>query len=161
MFLTNLQSKGVISLSAVHGWLLSSQAQRHLGRQDNWSDVSLAKKGASCDTSFSVGSLNAARRAAGAVMVAVDRVLRGRNRYFFRLACSSLHAICSCLTATYPHFLRTGLVCLLLKWTGGFSFACWLLAEMLFVWYDRQGIMQGFKDSWQRRVHMDFAYSTT
>jgi acetoin utilization deacetylase AcuC-like enzyme len=36
-----------------------------------------------CDTSFSVGSLDAARRAAGAVMTAVDRVLRGRNRNAF------------------------------------------------------------------------------
>ena len=37
----------------------------------------------SCDTSFSIGSLTAARRAAGGVMTAVDRVLRGRNRNAF------------------------------------------------------------------------------
>ena len=37
----------------------------------------------SCDTSFSVGSLSAARRAAGAVKTAVDRVLRGRSRNAF------------------------------------------------------------------------------
>ncbi len=35
------------------------------------------------DTAFSIGSLNAARRAAGAVKFAVDRVLLGRNRNAF------------------------------------------------------------------------------
>lgn len=38
-----------------------------------------------CDTSFSVGSLNAARRAAGAVADAVDKVLLGRYRNAFCL----------------------------------------------------------------------------
>lgn len=36
-----------------------------------------------CDTSFSKGSLNAARRAVGAVCHAVDRVLSGANRNAF------------------------------------------------------------------------------
>ncbi len=36
-----------------------------------------------CDTSFSAGTLQAARRAAGAVAFAVDRVLLGRNRNAF------------------------------------------------------------------------------
>lgn len=36
-----------------------------------------------CDTSFSAGTLRAARRAAGAVAHAVDRVMLGRNRNAF------------------------------------------------------------------------------
>mmetsp|Transcript_18975 Transcript_18975/g.27435 ORF Transcript_18975/g.27435 Transcript_18975/m.27435 type:complete len:902 (+) Transcript_18975:710-3415(+) len=44
---------------------------------------STVKKGAHSDTSFSAGSLRAARRAAGAVQHAVDRVLVGRNRNAF------------------------------------------------------------------------------
>jgi len=44
---------------------------------------STVKKGAHSDTSFSSGSLRAARRAAGAVQHAVDRVLIGRNRNAF------------------------------------------------------------------------------
>jgi acetoin utilization deacetylase AcuC-like enzyme len=36
-----------------------------------------------CDTSFSAGTLSAARRAAGAVAHAVDSVLLGRNRNAF------------------------------------------------------------------------------
>jgi len=36
-----------------------------------------------CDTAFSAGTLNAARRAAGAVAHAVDRILLGRNRNAF------------------------------------------------------------------------------
>eukprot|EP00605_Chrysophyceae_sp_TOSAG23-4_P001803 GSChrysophyteH1.ASY1.ANO1.1993.1 assembled CDS len=41
------------------------------------------KKDEYCDTSFSAGTLQAARRAAGAVAYAVDRVLLGRNRNAF------------------------------------------------------------------------------
>ena len=41
------------------------------------------KKDELCDTSFSAGTLQAARRAAGAVAFAVDRVLLGRNRNAF------------------------------------------------------------------------------
>ncbi len=41
------------------------------------------KSAESCDTSFSAGTLNAARRAAGAVAHAVDCVLMGRNRNVF------------------------------------------------------------------------------
>jgi len=41
------------------------------------------KKEEFCDTSFSAGTLQAARRAAGAVAFAVDRVLLGRNRNAF------------------------------------------------------------------------------
>lgn len=41
------------------------------------------KRDESCDTSFSVGTLTAARRAAGAVAHAVDCVLLGRNRNVF------------------------------------------------------------------------------
>jgi len=41
------------------------------------------KKDEYCDTSFSAGTLQAARRAAGAVAFAVDRVLLGRNRNAF------------------------------------------------------------------------------
>ena len=36
-----------------------------------------------CDTTFSIGTLQAARRAAGAVAHAVDHVLLGRNRNAF------------------------------------------------------------------------------
>lgn len=46
-------------------------------------NASSVKKGAHSDTSFSAGSLSAARRAAGAVQHAVDRVLIGRNRNAF------------------------------------------------------------------------------
>jgi hypothetical protein len=45
--------------------------------------VNLIKRDESCDTSFSAGTLNAARRAAGAVAHAVDRVMLGRNRNAF------------------------------------------------------------------------------
>jgi acetoin utilization deacetylase AcuC-like enzyme len=41
------------------------------------------KKSEYCDTSFSAGTLHAARRAAGAVAHAVDRVMLGRNRNAF------------------------------------------------------------------------------
>lgn len=41
------------------------------------------KKSEFCDTSFSAGTLQAARRAAGAVAHAVDRVILGRNRNAF------------------------------------------------------------------------------
>ena len=41
------------------------------------------KKAEYCDTTFSTGTLLAARRAAGAVAFAVDRVLTGRNRNAF------------------------------------------------------------------------------
>jgi acetoin utilization deacetylase AcuC-like enzyme len=41
------------------------------------------KPSAACDTSFSPGSLNAARRAVGGMVTAVDRVLTGRNRNAF------------------------------------------------------------------------------
>jgi acetoin utilization deacetylase AcuC-like enzyme len=41
------------------------------------------KSGEYSDTAFSTGTLNAARRAAGAVAHAVDRVLLGRNRNAF------------------------------------------------------------------------------
>jgi acetoin utilization deacetylase AcuC-like enzyme len=55
------------------------QVQRHLMRQN--SDE--LKPSDSCDTSFSTGTLNAARRAAGAVAHAVDCILLGRNRNAF------------------------------------------------------------------------------
>lgn len=55
------------------------QVQRHLMRQS--SDE--IKNSDICDTSFSSGTLNASRRAAGAVAHAVDRVLLGRNRNAF------------------------------------------------------------------------------
>lgn len=51
--------------------------QRTMGR-----DIEV-KKGSHSDTSFSAGSLRAARRAAGAVQHAVDCVLVGRNRNAF------------------------------------------------------------------------------
>ena len=46
-------------------------------------DSSSTKADINCDTSFSAGTLKAARRAAGAVAHAVDRVLLGRNRNAF------------------------------------------------------------------------------
>jgi acetoin utilization deacetylase AcuC-like enzyme len=52
--------------------------QRTMGRDDK--DI---KKGSHSDTSFSAGSLRAARRAAGAVKHAIDCVLVGRNRNAF------------------------------------------------------------------------------
>lgn len=55
------------------------QVQRYLWHKD---DESL-KKAENCDTSFSSGTLQAARRAAGAVAHAVDCVLLGRNRNAF------------------------------------------------------------------------------
>jgi acetoin utilization deacetylase AcuC-like enzyme len=55
------------------------QVQRFLFRQDS---VDL-KKSEYCDTTFSSGTLKAARRAAGAVAHAVDHVMLGRNRNAF------------------------------------------------------------------------------
>lgn len=55
------------------------QVQKKMFRQ-NSSDL---KADINCDTSFSAGTLKAARRAAGAVAHAVDRVLLGRNRNAF------------------------------------------------------------------------------
>jgi hypothetical protein len=55
------------------------QVQRFLRRQQSEE----LKSSDSCDTSFSVGTLSAARRAAGAVAFAVDRVMLGRNRNAF------------------------------------------------------------------------------
>lgn len=55
------------------------QVQRHLMRQTSEE----VKPSDNCDTSFSSGTLNAARRAAGAVAHAVDRVMLGRNRNAF------------------------------------------------------------------------------
>lgn len=55
------------------------QIQRFLLRQPSEE----VKTSESCDTSFSLGTLNAARRAAGAVAHAVDRVMLGRNRNVF------------------------------------------------------------------------------
>jgi hypothetical protein len=55
------------------------QVQRHIMRQPSEE----LKSSESCDTSFSSGTLNAARRAAGAVAHAVDRVMLGRNRNAF------------------------------------------------------------------------------
>lgn len=55
------------------------QVQRHLMRQTSQE----LKNSEACDTSFSSGTLNAARRAAGAVAHAVDLVLLGRNRNVF------------------------------------------------------------------------------
>lgn len=55
------------------------QVQRFVRRQHSEE----LKSGESCDTSFSVGTLSAARRAAGAVAFAVDRVMLGRNRNAF------------------------------------------------------------------------------
>lgn len=67
------------------GWELGTalpftpQVQRHLLRQRS---VDL-KASDAADTSFSAGTLTAARRAAGAVAHAVDLVLLGRNRNVF------------------------------------------------------------------------------
>lgn len=55
------------------------QVQKHIMRQPS-TELKLAEN---CDTSFSSGTLNAARRAAGAVAHAVDRVMLGRNRNVF------------------------------------------------------------------------------
>jgi ankyrin repeat protein len=55
------------------------QVQRHIMRQPSEE----LKSSEYCYTSFSSGTLNAARRAAGAVAHAVDRVLLGRNRNVF------------------------------------------------------------------------------
>jgi hypothetical protein len=55
------------------------QVQRFVRRQHSEE----LKSSESCDTSFSVGTLSAARRAAGAVAHAVDRVMLGRNRNVF------------------------------------------------------------------------------
>ena len=55
------------------------QVQRFVRRQQSEE----LKSAESCDTSFSVGTLSAARRAAGAVAHAVDRVMLGRNRNVF------------------------------------------------------------------------------
>jgi len=55
------------------------QVQKHVKSHQG----EAVKSATQCDTYFSIGSLRAARRAAGAVMVAVDRVLRGRNRNAF------------------------------------------------------------------------------
>lgn len=49
-------------------------------QEKNWDQTKAAEY---CDTSFSEGTLHAARRAAGAVAHAVDRVLTGRNRNAF------------------------------------------------------------------------------
>lgn len=57
--------------------LLTPQIQKKVIREAN------IKEGEHSDTSFSAGSLKAARRAAGAVQHAVDRVLVGRNRNAF------------------------------------------------------------------------------
>ncbi|RYG68418.1 hypothetical protein EON64_05235, partial [archaeon] len=54
--------------------------QKFLLRQ---SSEEMAQKKQGSDTAFSTGTLNAARRAAGAVAFAVDRVLLGRNRNAF------------------------------------------------------------------------------
>jgi acetoin utilization deacetylase AcuC-like enzyme len=55
------------------------QVQRFVMRQASEE----LKSSENCDTSFSVGTLKAARRAAGAVAHAVDRVMLGRNRNVF------------------------------------------------------------------------------
>jgi acetoin utilization deacetylase AcuC-like enzyme len=55
------------------------QVQKIMMKQD----LSETKSPEYCDTSFSSGTLKAARRAAGAVAHAVDRVLLGRNRNAF------------------------------------------------------------------------------
>jgi hypothetical protein len=55
------------------------QVQRHVMHQSSEE----LKRDENCDTSFSAGTLNAARRAAGAVAHAVDRVMLGRNRNAF------------------------------------------------------------------------------
>jgi acetoin utilization deacetylase AcuC-like enzyme len=55
------------------------QVQKHIQHKEN----DRVKDHESCDTSFSSGTLRAARRAAGAVAYAVDRVLTGRNRNAF------------------------------------------------------------------------------
>ena len=60
------------------------QVQRHMSaHKPDQARGERVKTASSCDTSFSAGSLNASRRAAGGVMTAVDRVLRGRNRNAF------------------------------------------------------------------------------
>jgi len=57
------------------------QVQRaNLRHYDDDDEKKELKTEAACDTSFSAGSLTAARRAAGAVVHAVDRVLKGKNR---------------------------------------------------------------------------------
>ncbi len=55
------------------------QVQKHIMHHPS----DLLKRDDTCDTSFSPGTLNAARRAAGAVAHAVDRVMLGRNRNAF------------------------------------------------------------------------------
>lgn len=55
------------------------QVQRHLMRQNSGE----LKNSEACDTSFSLGTLNAARRAAGAVAHGVDLVLTGQYRNVF------------------------------------------------------------------------------
>jgi acetoin utilization deacetylase AcuC-like enzyme len=69
------------SMSSKEPMPFTPQVRKHMKPES--SDNPAVKNVNTCDTSFSVGSLDAARRAAGAVMTAVDRVLRGRNRNAF------------------------------------------------------------------------------
>lgn len=71
---SNLTSKLKKEVSVVP---FTPMVQRTMGRDTE------VKKGSHSDTSFSSGSLRAARRAAGAVQHAVDCVLVGRNRNAF------------------------------------------------------------------------------
>ena len=73
----NITADGVVSGSVTLPF--TPQVQRFLFRQDS---VDL-KKSEYCDTTFSSGTLKAARRAAGAVAHAVDHVMLGRNRNAF------------------------------------------------------------------------------
>lgn len=57
--------------------------QRFLSQRSSTEELQPAPAIVSSDTSFSAGTLNAARRAAGAVAYGVDRVLLGRNRNVF------------------------------------------------------------------------------
>ena len=67
------------STSSNHVVPFTPQVQMKMFHQDS----SNTKADINCDTSFSAGTLKAARRAAGAVAHAVDRVLMGRNRNAF------------------------------------------------------------------------------
>lgn len=74
-----VQESASASASTAHVVPFTPQVQMQMFHQ-NSSDT---KADINCDTSFSAGTLKAARRAAGAVAHAVDRVLLGRNRNAF------------------------------------------------------------------------------
>lgn len=74
-----VQEESEKSMGATPPVPFTPQVQKTMMRQDD----STTKHPEACDTSFSGGTLKAARRAAGAVAHAVDRVLLGRNRNAF------------------------------------------------------------------------------